>query len=96
MSDRTPAEVFHPSEFIQDELDARGWTLWDLAFRMGPDAPLEKLGLDFYFLCDPGIRLGDDGAAALGRAFGVSPEYFLNLERMWLATHPAPATPGEM
>jgi hypothetical protein len=26
-----PAEVFHPGEFLRDELSARGWTQGDLA-----------------------------------------------------------------
>ncbi|MCC6921072.1 MAG: helix-turn-helix domain-containing protein [Alphaproteobacteria bacterium] len=35
MTERIPAEVFPPGEFIRDELEARGWTQNDLAEIMG-------------------------------------------------------------
>ena len=31
MDGNRPAEVFHPGEYIRDELDARGWTQEDFA-----------------------------------------------------------------
>ena len=51
--DRTPAEVFHPSVFIEDELKARGWTRDMLAMRMGPEFGIHRLSLDFYLDCCP-------------------------------------------
>ena len=35
MSDRAPAEVFPPGEFLQDELAARGWTQTEFAEIIG-------------------------------------------------------------
>ncbi|MHC5536846.1 hypothetical protein ACYOEI_01070 [Singulisphaera rosea] len=84
---RSPAEVFHPSVFIKDELEARGWTLDMLAMRMGPEFGINRLSLDLYIEVgptEPGMRIGDLSAEALGRAFDVSPEFFLNLEAAWL------------
>jgi len=81
---RIPAECFHPSEYIQDELDARGWTLDDLATRMGGDRALNRLSLSLYFTVGPGepdLLLGD--CIDLQRAFGVSAQFFRNLEKSW-------------
>lgn len=84
-----PYKVPHPSKFIQDEVDARGWTLWDLAIRMGGDPGTNKLALDLYFAVhDKSLLIGGDCAAQLGTAFDVSPELFLNLERSWRASQP--------
>ena len=81
-----PAEVFHPSEFILEEMAARGWELDDLAARMGGDPGRNELVAGLYLTCRlPGLRIGDKTAAAFGRAFGVEPQLFLNLEAAWLA-----------
>lgn len=78
----------HPSSFIQDELYARGWTMADLANRMGSESCVSnKLAMDMYFLIGPNdtrMRIGDGTANQLSKAFGISPEYFLNLEAAWL------------
>lgn len=92
MSRRKPAIAFHPSVFIKDELEARGWTLDMLAMRMGPEFGIHRLALDFYLELgpsEPTIRIGKESAEAFGRAFGVSPQFFLNLERAWLDWLPA-------
>ena len=36
---RIPAEAFHPSVFIREEMAARGWTVDDLAIRMATYEP---------------------------------------------------------
>ena len=85
--ERKSAEVFHPSVYIKDELEARGWTLDMLAMRMGPEFGINRLSLDFYFEfgpTEPNMRIGEVSAKALGRAFGVSPQFFLNMEKEWL------------
>lgn len=82
------AERVHPSEFIQDELDARGWSLDELAVRMGGSAPHNRLALDLYMEVGAGekdLRLGMDMAAQLAAAFETSAELWLNLERQWLS-----------
>ncbi len=82
---RIPAEVCHPSVFIQEEMDARGWDRNHLARRMGNDWAVNRLSLDLYFEVgpnEPGLRMGDGEDFA--RAFGVSAEFFVNLEMAWL------------
>ncbi len=74
MSDRFPAEVFPPGEFIRDEIEARGWTQAELA---------EILGRPLKTVSD--ILLGKraitpETAHGLGEAFGVDPQFWLNLE----------------
>lgn len=83
-AERIPAEMFHPSVFILDELKARGWTLDDLALRMGGDFSINRLALDLYIAVgpdEPDLLLGDGEDFA--RAFGTSPEFFRNLEAGW-------------
>lgn len=80
-----PAEVFHPSTFIEEEMAARGWTRDDLASRMGPEFDVNRLAMDLYLdigPANPGIRIGD--GEDLSRAFGVPASFFLELERRWL------------
>jgi hypothetical protein len=87
---RTPGEVPHPSTFIQEEMDARGWDRWAVAHRMGGDAAMNRLTLDMYFEVGPGktnMRLGEATARQLGNAFDVSPQFFLNLEAAWIGAH---------
>jgi len=82
-------EAFHPSIFIADELEARGWSLDDLAQRMPGDFGVNRLALDFYMTIGaetPTMRLGES-AAGIAAAFDVSPELFLNLEKAWVE-HP--------
>lgn len=84
LSERVPAKAWHPSVFIQEEMDARGWSRDDLAIRMGGDFGVARLALDFYFEAgpaDPDLLIGD--GAEFARAFGVSAEFFLNLEKIW-------------
>jgi hypothetical protein len=82
MSDTAPP---HPSEFIAEEMEARGWDRWELARRMGGDYRMRRLEIDLYFEVGPGernLRIGDGEDFA--RAFGVSAEFFRNLEAAWL------------
>lgn len=74
ISERVPAEVFPPGEFIREELEARGWTQMDLADILG--RPL-KLVSDIIL----GKRIiTPETAKGLGDAFGIDPQFFLNLE----------------
>ncbi|QPQ55610.1 hypothetical protein IC614_03130 [Allosphingosinicella flava] len=82
------AEAFHPSEYIADELDARGWSTLDLARRMPGDVQTNLLAVDLYLTVGPenrDLRLGDC-AASIGDALGVSAAFFNNLEAAWLDT----------
>lgn len=83
MADRRAAQVFHPWDFIAEELECRDWTVDELAMRMGGDFAVTRLSLDFLETREPGIVIGEESAAALGRAFGTSPEFWLNLDKQW-------------
>ena len=74
MTNRTPAQVFPPGEFIRDELTERGWTQSDLAKIMGRPLPAINLIIN-------GVKsITPETAIELGSAFGTSPEFWLNLE----------------
>lgn len=88
---RIPAEVFHPSVFIQDEMDARGWTRDELARRMGGDFAVTRLSLDLYFsVHSRNLRMGEESISSFAKAFGGSEDYFVNLEKAWIE-HPSSA-----
>ena len=74
MSDRKPAEVFPPGEFIREELEERGWTQSDLSKIMGRPLPVLNLIISGRKSITP------ETAVALGSAFGTSAEFWLNLE----------------
>lgn len=80
------AEVFSLSEYISDELIARGWKTEDAAVRMKTDrgAALDLFVLDV-IMCVPDEKLiiDDDVFEGLGRAFDVSADFFRNLHRVW-------------
>lgn len=74
MTNRKPAEVFPPGEFIRDELVARGWKQADLAEILNRPLPVVH-----------GILSGKTGitpetARGLAAAFDTSAELWLNLE----------------
>lgn len=90
----------HPSEFIAEELIARGWSADDLAQRMSDgtarDFGVCRLSLDFYDQIGPDnacMRIGAETAGRLAKAFSVSAEFFLNLEADWLRTLSTQDTP---
>jgi hypothetical protein len=78
----------HPSHYIQEEMDARGWTRDRLATAMmskgdGEDWEIHRLAIDLYFEVgptDPCLLIDEDSFA---RAFGVSEGLFLNLQAAW-------------
>ena len=68
------AEVFPPGEFIQEELEARGWTQADLAYIMGRPARLVSE------VITGKRRVSPQTANELGEAFGTDAQFWLNLE----------------
>ena len=77
MAQNTVAEAFHPGEFIQEELEARGWSHADLANIMGRPARL----IDEIIAGKRGLSA--DIASELGDAFGTGADFWLNLERAY-------------
>ena len=81
-------DVPHPGEFIQEELDARGWSQRDLAYILG----VREQAINPIIQGKRGIS--PEMAKALGEAFDVSAEYFANLQQMYemaCAKEPDPA-----
>ena len=74
MSERRPAELFPPGEYIKDELVARGWTQTDLAHIL--DRPFPAVNE----IVAAKRRITRDTAIGLGEAFGTGPEIWLSLE----------------
>ena len=95
--DVTPFIYPHPSEFIKDEMEARGWDIGRLATAMGGDYGLNYLAMDIYFIVGPektNCRLGRL-SGDLSRAFGISPDFFVNLETGYLKWVEKTRTPKE-
>jgi HTH-type transcriptional regulator/antitoxin HigA len=69
-----PAEPFHPGEYIEDELNARGWTHEDLASVTG----ISRRQLINLIQGKSGIT--PDTAIALAEAFSQEPVVWMNLQ----------------
>ena len=85
---REPAQVFHISEFLCEEIEARGWTTADVAARMKtPQGPVrDMLALDM-LICvhEDNLQMGDEQCEGIARAFSVSPEFIRGLDDAWRA-----------
>lgn len=86
MTQRIPAEVFPPSAYLKEEMLARGWTeedLHDQIFRTG-GTDIDCCAVDFCLhVDDKNLILDAKTAEALARAFGTSPEFWINLDCEW-------------
>ena len=71
------AELFHPGEYIREELDARGWTIDDLVSASSFSRLLLEQLIDGRGSITPRV------AADIARAFGQSPETWLNLQKAY-------------
>lgn len=74
MRERELAEAFPPGEFIQEELEARGWTQADLAYITGRPPRLVNE------VVTGKRRVSPQTAKELGDAFGTGAQFWLNLE----------------
>ncbi len=74
MSERVPAEVFPPGEFIRDELEAHGLTQADLAYILG--RPLQTVNE----IIAGRKAITPETAKGLADAFGTSADLWMNLE----------------
>lgn len=86
MSERTPAEVWSLAEYLAEEMEERGWTVADVALRMGDESEYGVNFLAFGFCLavqDDNFLLDDKTARGVARAFGVSEEFVRNLDNGW-------------
>lgn len=75
---RKPAEVFHPGVYLIEELNARGWS-WNSEFIRRSKANPRKVGEIIN-----GFRgIKPKMAKKFAKAFGTSPEYWMNLQKAW-------------
>ena len=74
MANRVPAEIFPPGEFLQEELEARGWTHDDLADILGRPRTLVTQ------IVNAKRRITPETAKGFADAFGTSAELWMNLE----------------
>lgn len=93
---RTPAECFPVGDYLLEEMQARGWSSADLAARMGKDEKersIYEIEIDVivYLSHRDDLAFGPETARALGEAFDVSPEYWLNLQSAYKACRAAHA-----
>ena len=77
MTDRVPAEVFPPGEFIKEEIEARNWTQNDLAkiLDLSPRLVSEIIAGKRAITPNTAKRLAD--------AFGTSAQLWMNLDRTY-------------
>ncbi len=86
MTDRTPAEVFPPGEFLRDELDARNWTQTEFAeiirrpTRLVNEIIAGKRGVS------------PDTAREFAAALGTSAQFWMNLETYYQLSKTVPVT----
>jgi HTH-type transcriptional regulator/antitoxin HigA len=88
MGQRKRVPVDHPSTFITEELDARGWQQVDLAYILG----ISPQQLNPLLTGKSGIT--PDMAAALGDAFDMPADFFANLQKMYDLNKARPVDPG--
>src|ERR1700730_16215753 len=83
-----PLPVDHPGTFIAEGLEARVWLQADLAYVLGIDvSQLNRL-------IKGNTDITPDTAVALGDAFDMPPEFFLNLQKMYDLQKAKKADPG--
>ena len=88
MEKLAPMPVDHPGSFLKEELDARGWLQADLAYILGMDAgQLNKI-------VGGKADINSDIAVSLGDAFDMSPEFFMNLQKLYDLNRAKKADPG--
>jgi HTH-type transcriptional regulator / antitoxin HigA len=74
-------EVPLPGMYIQEELDARGWSQRDLAFILGMQEP------DLNKIIKGKTGVSFEMSKALAKAFDVDPDFFANLQKAYDFAH---------
>lgn len=88
MAKAAPVPIDHPGTFIADELEERGWAQADLAYILGWDvSQLNRL-------IKGQTDITPDSAVALGDAFDMPAEFFLNLHKLYVLQRAKTADPG--
>ncbi len=83
-----PAEATHVSEFIQEELEARGWTRDQVYERLGYDAS-DCLAFELIMdVKDKNILMDEKLSKGLAYVFTVDDDLFRRLHEAW-RTHPS-------
>jgi HTH-type transcriptional regulator/antitoxin HigA len=83
-----PLPIDHPGTFLAEELEERGWAQADLAYILGIDvSQLNRL-------IKGNTDITPDSAVALGDAFDMPAEFFLNLQKMYDLQKAKKADPG--
>lgn len=77
MNKRTIAEIFHPGVFLEEELEARGWSQIDLA------EIISKSPTDINLIIKGKRSITPETAIAFGDAFGTGAELWMNLESQY-------------
>jgi HTH-type transcriptional regulator / antitoxin HigA len=83
-----PAQVFRPGEFLQEELEARGWSQVALAKILG--RPIQVVNE----IVRGKKAITPQTATELAAAFGMSAEYWLNLEIAYQLAQLSPPDPA--
>lgn len=85
------AEAFCLGQYLAEEMEAREWTVRDVAMLMGPleDYGINALTLQFAMAVqDDCLLLDAETDAKLAQAFGVTPGFFRNLHEAWRRAMP--------
>ncbi len=81
-------DVPHPGLYIREELEAREWTQRDLAYILG--TPEQAINM----IISGKRGVSPEMAKALGQAFDVNPDLFLNLQRAYDMARSRDPDPG--
>lgn len=85
MSNFKAAQVFSPGEYLQDELEERGWTQQDFASIIG--RPVQAVNE----IISGKRSITADTATAIGEVFGTSAQMWMNLETAWRLSRISPS-----
>lgn len=76
--------VYHPGEYIREEMKARGWGVRELAWNMtGKEAEFPNLVQICKSLMGCKMDINKNIALRLGKAFGTSASMWLKLQSAW-------------
>jgi hypothetical protein len=86
-----PAEVFHPFDFIHDEVVERGWESSDFVAASGAVSHIDRFALEIMFAHlapgtknREGLRYNARHAELIGKALGTGGELWMNLQRAYV------------